>query len=123
MLFDRSGVDEGNVRALRACRAPMMRVSLAALLLGSGGCMAQPEETAPPQLRTVLSALVGQDGPLTVSAANTVVNQYAQLTVSALAGTSILAVNDVGLLDSPSFGPLAAGDLLLVIQMQGATID
>ena len=102
MRFDRSGVDvEDNVRA--RC-TPLLRLSVAALLLGGGGCMAQEEPEPPAQVRSVLAALVGQDGPLTVSAANTVLNQYARMTVSALAGASTIFVNDVDLLDSPTFG-------------------
>jgi uncharacterized repeat protein (TIGR01451 family) len=65
----------------------------------------------------------GQDGDLTVTAANTVVNRYATLTVDAAAGaTSITVANGGG---SAGLDPatLLPGNLLLIIQMQGAQID
>ncbi|MDC0712099.1 Ig-like domain-containing protein [Stigmatella sp. ncwal1] len=68
------------------------------------------------------SALVGTDGDLTVTAANTELNQYSALAEAAAAGATSFRVADVGNLTSPQFGALAAGDLLMIIQMQGATL-
>jgi len=76
----------------------------------------------------VKQALVGKDGARTVTAANTIVNRYSALVADAAAGTSAVTVNAMSDLatDLGSDGglqPLAVGDLLLVIQMAGATID
>ncbi len=72
---------------------------------------------------TASAALTGQDGALTVTTAGTVLNEYAVLAADAAAGATSLGLGRARDLDDPRFGPLAAGDLLLVIQMQGATID
>ncbi|MFO0590844.1 MAG: hypothetical protein U0441_25090 [Polyangiaceae bacterium] len=69
------------------------------------------------------SSVLGVDGALTVSAANTVLNQYGVLAADAAVGANSLSVTNIADLTSASFGPLAAGDLILVIQMQGAAID
>ncbi|MBN1210444.1 MAG: DUF11 domain-containing protein, partial [Myxococcaceae bacterium] len=68
---------------------------------------------------------MGADGDYTVTAANEVLNRYAVLGQNAGVGDTTLRVLDYTNLDiaDPQFGPLAAGDLLMVIQMQGATID
>jgi outer membrane protein OmpA-like peptidoglycan-associated protein len=76
-----------------------------------------------PSLGSSEHAVVGQDGALTVTVAGTVLNQYAPLAANAAAGATAITVNNVAALSSPAFGDLAAGDLLMVIQMQGATID
>lgn len=65
----------------------------------------------------------GQDGPLTVTAPNTVVNRYATLAADAAAGSTTITISNPG----GDFGldpaTLGSGDLLLIIQMQGAQID
>jgi uncharacterized repeat protein (TIGR01451 family) len=63
------------------------------------------------------AALVGDDGAGNITAANTVVNRYASLAADLAAGATALTVTNVSQLN-----PLAAGDLLLVVQMQGATL-
>lgn len=70
-------------------------------------------------------AVIGGDGDLTVTAANTVLNNYAVLAANVTAGDPSFSVTDITDLDSsiPQLGPLAVGDLLMIIQMQGATID
>ncbi|MCB2408612.1 hypothetical protein [Hymenobacter lucidus] len=60
-------------------------------------------------------AQAGKNGPLTVSTANVVVNSYSALTADAAAGTTTLTV--------ASTSGLSTGDLIMVIQMQGATIN
>ena len=65
--------------------------------------------------------LTGKDGPHTVTAAGTVLNQYAVLAAPVTTGETSLSVTDINHLNQPQ--PLATGDLLLVIQMQGATIQ
>jgi uncharacterized repeat protein (TIGR01451 family)/uncharacterized protein (TIGR03382 family) len=65
------------------------------------------------------------DGNYTVTAANEVLNRYVTLRTDVAAGATSFVVNDLATLDSPiaQLGPLAVGDLLMIIQMQGATID
>ena len=67
-------------------------------------------------------ALVGADvregRRSTVAAANTVVNQYAVLAANAAAGATSITVTNIA--DLPS---LTAGDLVMIYQAQGATID
>ena len=71
----------------------------------------------------------GIDGAKTISAANTIVNEYTNLTADAIAGDSVLIVAASGLNSNNRFGPTSAtnslqpGDLLMIIQMQGATIN
>ncbi|MFZ5555034.1 MAG: gliding motility-associated C-terminal domain-containing protein [Bacteroidota bacterium] len=66
----------------------------------------------------------GKDGARTVSVANTIVNEYTNLTADATAGNLSITVAASGLNANGRFsGNLAAGDLILIIQMQGATID
>lgn len=66
---------------------------------------------------------MGGDGAVVVDEQNTVLNAWSALAVDATAGGLTLTVADAAELAHPDFGPLAAGDLLLVIQMQGAEID
>ncbi|MBK9071549.1 MAG: tandem-95 repeat protein [Myxococcales bacterium] len=68
-------------------------------------------------------ALTGQDGALAVTTANTVLNDYAALNADVIAGATSFTVDDATTLNNVTFGNLAAGDLLLIVQMQGATID
>jgi uncharacterized delta-60 repeat protein len=65
----------------------------------------------------------GKDGVQTVSAANTVLNRYGLLSADAAAGSTTLNVTNPGGANGLDPATLTAGDLLLVIQMQGATID
>jgi hypothetical protein len=65
----------------------------------------------------------GKDGPLTVAAAGTIVNTYAVLAADAPAGSSSISVNVPGGPNDLNPATLTASDLLLMIQMMGATID
>ena len=65
----------------------------------------------------VAAGTPGLDGALTV-AGTQVLNRYAALAANAPRGATSLT-----LVDATPLAPLAAGDLLLVVQMQGATID
>jgi uncharacterized repeat protein (TIGR01451 family) len=69
------------------------------------------------------ASLIGDDGELTVTTENTVLNRYAAVTADVTAGATSLELASAADLDSPLFGPLAAGDLVLIVQMQGAEID
>jgi hypothetical protein len=84
------------------------------LLLVVAGCQSPAGKGANEEV--VRQALVGADGPRTVNGADTIVNTYAALAGDAAAGDSTLNVATGGL-------GLAAGDLVLVIQMTGATIS
>ena len=61
------------------------------------------------------AAQPGKNGPLAVSTANVVVNQYTALTADAAVGGNVLTVG--------STTGLSVGDLVLIIQMQGAAIN
>ena len=65
----------------------------------------------------------GKDGPLTVAASNTVLNKYAVLSANASAGATSIDVTNPGGADGLDPATLTLNDLLLVIQMQGATMD
>lgn len=71
---------------------------------------------------TALLAQRGKDGNKTVAAASTLVNEYTTLITDANAGQSTIAVAS-NTLSGVFAAPLAKGDLILIIQMQGATID
>jgi uncharacterized protein (TIGR03382 family) len=98
-------------------------VAAALSLVACAGPEIETPVDEPPTLGTSELAVVGQDGALTVNVASTVLNQYAALAANAAVGATSLTVTSVANLSSPAFGDLAAGDLLMVIQMQGATID
>jgi uncharacterized repeat protein (TIGR01451 family) len=65
----------------------------------------------------------GQDGDLTVSAANSVVNKYATLSANAAAAATSITIANAGGANGLDPATLQPGNLLLVIQMQGADID
>lgn len=101
-------------------------LSVSAVVALGSGCDAPPETTeGPPEARSgsAAQALLGQDGALTVNAPSTVLNQYAVLGANAAAGATSITVTNINDLNSAQFGPLAPGDLILLVQMQGATID
>ncbi len=70
-----------------------------------------------PALSDNASRATSSDGALAVSAAGTILNRYAALAADALPGDLTLTVDTAA-----SLG-LAPGDLVLVMQMQGAVID
>ena len=65
----------------------------------------------------------GKDGSLTVSTANNIINTYTFLTVNAAANDISITVDDNSMAGGVFGGNLAAGDLIMIIQMQGATIN
>jgi len=72
---------------------------------------------------TALFAQQGRDGNLTVSS-SIEVNEYTYLTANAPAGSTIITVASSTLNTHVRFsGPLAIGDLIMIIQMQGATLN
>lgn len=64
----------------------------------------------------------GRDGDLVVTAASTIVNRYAILARDAAAGSKTLLVTYPGGEHGLRADQLAAGDLILIVQMAGATI-
>jgi hypothetical protein len=70
-----------------------------------------------------LSAQRGKQGNLTVNAANTIVNEYTSLTANANQGSFNLQVTASSLNANSRFpNVLQPGDLIVIVQMQGATI-
>src|SRR4051812_49340385 len=83
-------------------------------------CSTEPAPSAsrtsePEPVAVSSSALVGVDGPLTVTAAGQVLNNYAVLAQDAAAGATSIKVSTITNLDSTLFGTLAVGDLLMII--------
>ncbi len=64
-----------------------------------------------------------KDGNYTVSSANDVVNTYTYLTANAAVGATSITVNSNAMSGGVFAGNLAAGDLILIIQMYGANVD
>ena len=69
-------------------------------------------------------AQAGKNGALTVSTTGTILNEYTALTANAVVGATSITVASSSLNANGRFtAPLAAGDLLLLMQPQGATIN
>jgi gliding motility-associated-like protein len=64
-----------------------------------------------------------KNGNYTVTAAGTVLNAYTDVTANVAAGGTSIPVTASGLTNTYFASGLAAGDLILIIQMQGATMD
>ncbi|MFT5859548.1 MAG: hypothetical protein ACI865_001651, partial [Flavobacteriaceae bacterium] len=64
-----------------------------------------------------------KEGSYLAPGGNTVVNSYTYLIANAAAGANTITVNDGVMVGGVFSGILAAGDLLMVIQMQGASMD
>jgi ABC-type phosphate transport system substrate-binding protein len=107
-------------------RGLLRAVALAqVLLLAVTGCKSSVNKSENDVF--VGQALVGKDGARTINAANTIVNTYSALAADAAALTSAVTVNAIADLAADlgtggGLQPLAVGDLLLIIQMAGATI-
>lgn len=64
-----------------------------------------------------------KDGNRSINTANAIVNEYTSLTADASAGSTSISVSGSGLNVNNRFsGNLAPGDMIMIIQMQGATI-
>lgn len=64
-----------------------------------------------------------KEGDVTVSSPNTVVNTYTYLTSNVSANSTSISVSNSNMNGGAFAGNLAPGDLILVIQMQGAGVD
>lgn len=65
----------------------------------------------------------GKDNSYTVTATNTQVNAYTSVTANATAGATSITVANNLLTNSFFASALGQGDLIMIIQMQGATMD
>jgi uncharacterized repeat protein (TIGR01451 family) len=68
----------------------------------------------------------GKNGTVTIAALNTIVNQSSTLSIAASAGSSTITVANIANLSSPEpvgGGALAVGDVVLIYQARGATIN
>ena len=66
----------------------------------------------------------GKDGAVTINAVNVIINEYTTLTTDASAGTTSITVAASGLNANGRFAAsLSTGDLIMIIQMQGATLS
>src|SRR5688572_2749591 len=76
---------------------------------------------------TVINTLYaqrGKHGAKTISTLNNIVNEYTSLTANATAGATSITVASSSMNGNSRFpAALAAGDLIMIIQMQGATIS
>jgi hypothetical protein len=94
---------------------------LAFLLVAGAGC---PSLFESPTVRAtrIRQAVPGKDLDGIITAADTVVNRYAQLagTVNPAVGDKVIMVTDV---NANFLSAVSQGDLLLIVQMAGAAID
>ena len=95
-------------------------VALASALMLVGCSEAQLSKQA--AVAKAAQTIVGQDGTLTVNGVAQL-NEYTALAANAALGATTLQVTDATQLDSVTFGPLAAGNLIMIYQAQGAAID
>ncbi|UOQ71905.1 GLEYA domain-containing protein [Hymenobacter cellulosilyticus] len=76
-----------------------------------------------PAATTWAQRVRGSDGNRTVTTGTIIVNEYAKVTADAAAGATLLRVSNNTLNANSRFpGALTQGDLILLIQMQGASI-
>ena len=101
----------------RAAARALVLAPLTFLLVAGAGCPSLFESKTPRAVK-IKEAEVGKDGPGAITAANTVVNAYAALAANAAAGATSITFDNA----DANFDVLEEGDLLLIVQMQGATI-
>lgn len=65
----------------------------------------------------------GKDGELIVTQPNTIVNKYGRLAIDAPIGASMIAVDNPGGPNGLDINTLSAGDLIMIVQMSGASLD
>jgi hypothetical protein len=109
-------------KAIRQAASRSLVLGPLVFLIAAGAGCPSLFESAEHRAVQIKQAVVGRDGARTINAANTEVNLYAQLggSTDPVAGDRSLTVNDV---NGDFLSAVAAGDLLLIIQMQGAIID
>ena len=88
----------------------LLRIGALALVLAGAG-------------RKEAAAQAGKNGPGVVAATGTILNEYTALAANAAMGATTITVAGSALNTNGRFAlPLAAGDLLLLVQPQGAAI-
>lgn len=105
----------------RASARAFVLAPLTFLLVAGAGCPSLFESKTQREVK-IKQAEAGKDDALSVTAANTEVNVYAQLAGGAdpEPGDTTITVTDV---NGDFLGAVEQGDLLLIIQMAGATAD
>lgn len=98
------------------------RHALVMLALSSLVACTESQLSTAAKTPTILQPVVGQDGTFTVNGV-VQLNEYTALAANAAVNATSLTVADATQLDSATFGPLAAGDLLMIYQAQGAALD
>lgn len=117
-------------RTLRRAALLAELVSLAALAAACGSGDPAPAPSSgtggDQRSREVVAhteqAIAGVDGKAVIAAAGTIVNRYTSLAADAAANATSIEVGSVADL-AVGADALAVGDLLLIVQMQGATIE
>jgi len=117
-----SSLRRGSVARWSALAAEVIALSLLIAGCASGDPSDNRGGRPAESVGSARQALSGADGPLNVLTGSVTVNQYTTLAANAASGDGQLTVGDASALN-PGGDALAAGDLLMVIQMQGATID
>lgn len=75
-------------------------------------------------LQLTTSGQRGKEGIKVITTSGTIVNEYSSLTTDAIAGSSSITVNNSSLNANNQFpASLTTGDLIFIIQMQGAAIN
>lgn len=98
--------------------------AFAALALALIAACSEPDRgtEAPARTDEHGAELAGEDGAGAIAGTGQIVNAYSALTANATAGATAVTVTNIAELTTASLGAVARGDLLMVIQMQGATI-
>lgn len=126
-----STLDETKLRPLRTASVLVALISLSALIsaCASGAPDNEARKGSVDGARSgtggagkAQQALAGVDGKGSIGKADTIVNQYTTLAANAAAAATSIQVGSVAALAAGA-DALAAGDLLLVVQMQGATVQ
>lgn len=119
--------NHGPRRGMRSMKKSLVAgLILSASCTGVDGNEAQPVQavTSSPVVAQLEQQLAGQDGDAVVSMPGMVLNTYSTLGMPALKGDkSITVTNAADLKDARTGAALKKGDLLMLYQAQGATID
>ena len=120
----RNHVTRRGVRSMK--KSLVAGLLLSASCAGGDGNEAQPVQVAAssPVVAQLEQKLAGQDGDAVVAMPGTILNTYSTLGMPAVKGDKSLTVtNAADLKDARTGAALKKGDLLMLYQAQGATID
>lgn len=108
------GLKIGRARAFQGASLGALGLALAALLAGPGCSSAsQPAEATSATRQPIVGGLPDPN----IAAANTSVNRYTPLAADAATGATTITVGNAATLNA------APGDLLFIVQMQGAQVN